>query len=183
MLRNKHVEFSLPSKIEIGHNTQEFSYDLPSVTERDNHADFEHSKADVDRIKRELDVGGNAIANKYVALLNDDVRKILDGIEKDSSAAFENAVASQTVMFAEKRKKLTTARDQARAVYAAAKDPHGADAAFAQAFALLDKAEANAKVRSEQERQQIASKIADLRKDYLVDHKEPSCSARSENKS
>jgi hypothetical protein len=39
----------VPSKIEIGHKTQEFSYDLPTVTQRDNRTDFEHAKADVER--------------------------------------------------------------------------------------------------------------------------------------
>lgn len=183
MLRNKHVEFSLPSKIEIGHKTQEFSYDLPTVTQRDNRTDFEHAKADVERIKRELEADKNTIANKHAALLKNDIGKALDGVEKDLFAAFEQTVASQAVIFAEKRTALTAARDQGRAAYSAAKDPHGADAAFAQAFELLDKAEADAKASSDQERQQIAAKVAELRKDYLVDNKEPSCPAKSDDPS
>jgi hypothetical protein len=175
MFRNKRVEFLLPSKIEIGHKTQEFSYDLPTVTERDNRTDFEHAKADVERIKRELDAGKAAIANKQAALLDEDIKKALDGIEKDTLAAFDQNLASQTAMFAQKRADLIATRDQARAAYSSAKDPHGADAAVAQAFALLDNAEADAKATSDQERQQITAKIAEMRKDYLTDHKEPSC--------
>jgi hypothetical protein len=177
MLRNKHVEFSLPSKVEIGHQTQEFSYDLPTVTERDNRRDFEHAKADVERIKRELDAGKAAIAETQTALLYEDIKEALDGIEKDTLATFDRNVASQKAMFAQKRSELIATRDQARAAYAAAKDPHGADAAFAQAFALLDKAEAEAKASSARERQQITEKIAEMRKDYLTDHKDASCPA------
>lgn len=182
MLRNKHVEFSLPSSIEIGHSTQEFSYDLPTVTERGNRTDFEHAKADVERIKRELDTGKFAIANKQGSLLDEDIKKAIDGIEKDTLAAFDQNVASQTAMFAQKRADLVAARDQARAAYSSAKDPHGADAAFEQAFTLLDKAEADAKASSDLERQQIAAKIGGMRKDYLTDHKLPSCTAMNKKK-
>jgi hypothetical protein len=182
MFRNKHVEFSLPSSIEIGHKTQEFSYDLPTVTERDNRADFEHAKADVERIQRELNAGKAAIANNQAALMDEDIKKAIDAIEKDTLGAVDQNVASQTAMFAQKRAELVAARDQARAAYSSAKDPHGADAAFAQAFALLDKAEADAKASSDLERQQIAVKIAEMRKDYLTDHKLPSCTAMTEKK-
>jgi hypothetical protein len=183
MFRNKHVEFSLPSKIEIGHKTQEFSYDSPTVTQRDNRTDFEHAKAEVERVKRELDAGKAAIADKHASLLDEDIKKALDGIEKDTLAAFDENVASQTAMFAQKRAELNASRDQARAAYASAKDPHGADAAFAQAFALLDQAEADANKSADLERQQIGAKIAEMRKDYLTDHKVPSCTAKSENPS
>jgi hypothetical protein len=183
MFRNKHVEFSLPSAIEIRHKTQEFSYDLPTVTLRDNRTDFEHAKADVERIKRELDAGKAAVAEKQTALLDQDIKKAFDGIEKDTLAAFDQNVASQIGAFAQKRAELIAARDQARAAYSSAKDPHGADAAFAQAFALLDRAEADAKARSDLERQQIAAEIAEMRKNYLTDHKEPSCAAKAENQS
>jgi hypothetical protein len=183
MVRNKHIEFSLPSKIEVGHKTQEFSYDLPTVTQRDNRTDFEHAKADVERIKRELDAGKAAIADKQAASLDEDIRKALDGIEKDTLAAFDQNAAAQTAAWAQKRAELIATRDQARAAYASAQDPHGADAVFAQAFALLDKAEADANVSSDLERQQIAAKIAEMRKDYLTDHKEPSCIVKPENPS
>jgi hypothetical protein len=182
MFRNKHVEFSLPSSVEIGHKTQEFSYDLPSGTQRDNRTDFEHAKADVERIKRELDAGKAAIASKQDALLNEDIKKVIDGIEKDTLAVFDQNVASQMAIFSQKREELVAAREQARAAYSSAKDPHGADAAFAQAFALLDKAEADAKAGSDLDRQQITAKIADMRKDYLTDHKQPSCAAEAEKK-
>jgi hypothetical protein len=183
MVRNKHVEFSLPSKVEIGHKTQEFSYDLPTVTQRDNRTDFEHAKADVERIKRELDAGKAAIADKQAALLDEDIKKALDGIEKDTLAAFDQNVASQTAMFAQKRAELIATRDQARAAYASAKDPNGADGPFVQAFALLDQAEKDAKSSAELERQQIGAKIAEMRKDYLTDHKGASCTAKMENPS
>jgi hypothetical protein len=123
MVRNKHVEFSLPSKIEIGRTTQEFSYDLPTVTQRDNRKDFEHSKADVERIKRELDVGKVAIAAQQVALLDEDTKKALDRIEKDTLTTFNQNTASQTAMFAQKRAELVATRDQARAAYSSAKTP------------------------------------------------------------
>jgi hypothetical protein len=182
MFRNKRVEFSLPSAIEVGLKTQEFSYDLPTVTERDNRRDFEHAKADVERIGRELDAGKAAIAVKQAALLDEDIKKDLDDIEKDTLAAFDQNVASETAVFAQKRAELIATRDQARAAYSSAKDPHDADAAFAQAFALLDKAEADAKASSDLERQQITAKIAEMRKDYLTDHKLPSCTAEAEKK-
>ena len=183
MIRNKHVEFSLPSKIEIGHKTQEFSYDLPTVTERDNRADFDHAKADVERIKRELEAGKVAIADKQAVLLDDQIKTTLDGVEKDTLAAFDQNVAVQMATFAQQRKDLTATRDQARAAYASAKDPHGADAAFAQTFALFDKMEADAKANFDLQREQITAKIAEMRKDYLTDHQEPSCPTKAENPS
>jgi hypothetical protein len=113
-------------------------------------------------------------------LLDEDVKNSLDGIETNTLATFNQNVASQTATFAQKRAELVAARDQARAAYSSAKDPHGADSAFTQAFSLLDKAEADAKAGFDLERQQISTKIAEMRKDYLTDHKLPSCAAEAD---
>ncbi|MFK4721028.1 hypothetical protein ABIE89_002128 [Bradyrhizobium niftali] len=181
MVRKKHVEFSVPASLETKFRTVEGSYDLPTATWRDNRRDFDHAKADVERIQREIDAGQDAIAKKQTDLMVLDVSSTIDGIEKQWMAELDQSAAANAADFAKKKAELVEIERQARSM--SGTDAETVEKTFASAFALLDRAESEAKDNFVRSKADAGAQIAQLREKYIQQGQLPSCTEQTESHS
>jgi hypothetical protein len=164
------VEIRMPT-VKIGSKRQDFYWDLPTVTVRDNKGDLDKANDDTARTRRELEQGTEAIRVRVMSSAREQVTGILDNASKDSDAALDTAKAKALEPLLKQKQDLTKGRDAARAALAAAGKGGEADAAFAEAFKMLDKSLADVAAGFESARDDVHKQIAALKDAYLGDGK------------
>jgi len=159
--RSKTVSFDLPDTVEW--QRVDIVYDTLTVTQRDNRHDLNTANGNIQRIKRELEDGSKAIQDRTSAEFFDEAGKAIDKAEQSALAEFDKQVRERLSSLAQIRSDLESKRSAARA---AAGDKAGeVDAAFTKAAAPIDRMEAVARAKVEEDRKSITQQFAILRDD------------------
>lgn len=161
------VEVRVPDAVESKMKTVRFSYDLPTVTVRDNRDELDKANTSVNRINAELEQGTAGIKSRNVEDARKQITAILDRAEAEALAEFDKARANDLAPFQAQRDDLTRSRDAARGQLAQANRQGEADAAFAPAFKLIDQAEAGFIAATREARERIVKEMTALREAHL----------------
>lgn len=160
----KRVVFSLPSSIEMKIKRVEFSYDLPTLTQRDNRQELNDAMTNIDRIKKEIEVGKASIAMRHNAEFVADVNASIDRAEADAMSSLAQMEADVPAPMIQKRAELNASLAQAR--HAAGDRAGEIEASYTSGFQALDQAEALIKAGVESARRNVREQISDLRSDF-----------------
>jgi hypothetical protein len=160
------VEIGMPT-VKIGWKRQNFIWDLPTVTVRDNKGDLDKANDDIARTRKELKQGTEDIKSRVTAAARQEISGILDKATNDSDASIDEAKAKAMAPLLKQKQDLARSRDAARAALTAAGKSGEADAAFAEAFEMIDKSGADVSASFEEARGEVHKQIAALKDAYL----------------
>lgn len=161
------VEIQVPDTLETKMKTVEFSWDLPTVTVRDNREELDKANENIKKINRDLEQGTANIADRNTEDAKNQIAAILDRSESDALAAFDKEQAASLKVFEDQRAELNRSLADARGRLSQAGQQGRADAAFAPAFQLIDDAQARFVASAADARAKIGQEIKALREAYL----------------
>lgn len=163
----KTVKIDLPVKIETSMKRQDFYFDTPSLTIRDNQGDLKDANEKVKKINDEIAAGEIAIKERHKQMLLKDVEHALAKSEQDSLSELNRTEAAALETLEQRRSELLVAKNRARAQLAEVHKEREADAAFAAPLKILGDVIGKMKADYGEARENVSRQIAKLKDDYL----------------
>jgi hypothetical protein len=163
----KTVKIDLPVKIETSMKRQDFYFETPSLTIRDNQGDLKDANEKIKKIRDEIPAGESGIKERHKQILLKDVEDALAKSERASLSELNQAEAAALETLEQRRSELLAAKNYARAQLAEVHKENEADAAFSTPLKVLDDAIGKMKADYDEARENVSKQIAKVKDDYL----------------